>query len=212
MPQRLKDNGVVPPDGYRWRCRETGYTVRARTRWTWVKSAREHLESNSIPVPADLEEQMHDQLCGQLPPEYCERPEGKGWINPRLKWNDIVDGTKAFLGLAKGGFNFVDPVEAERRAWLCVSCPNNIALSGCGTCRKMATLLTAEVAQRKTPYDADLKACAVCRCAIPAMIHFPMSALEVTDTSEKQALYPSEFCWKSKASPTYQPDMEMATA
>jgi len=155
---------------------------------------------------------MHDQLCGQLPPEYCERPEGKGWINPRLKWNDIVDGTKAFIALATGGFNFVDEVEAERRAWICSGCPNDIALSGCGTCRKMASLVTGELAQRKTVYDADLKACAVCRCSIQAMVHFPMEALEKSDSPERQELYP-EWCWKKRGGENYEPKTEaMATA
>lgn len=210
--QRLSNRSIVVPDGFRYTVQETGYTVRARDYWSWMKKTRDHYKANEIPIPDDLDARMEDQLCKLLPPEWCARPNDASWINTRISWDDFANGMKAFVSLFLGGFDFVDQAEAERRAWLCCGCPMNVSLAGCGACRKMATLITGDVAKRTTPYDADLRACAICKCAVQSMVWFPMDALESADTPEHQALYPAEFCWKNKLSPTYRPNEQLAMA
>lgn len=168
--------------------------------YSWQDAIRDHRKANDLtPLPAVESE---DQLCRSLPPGWCEQDAGEAntSVNTRFGWDEFAAGMKAFGRLMLGGFNFVAQPEANRRAAICSACFFNVGLAGCGTCRKMASLITGDVAQKKTPYDYKLQACGVCQCALTALVHFPMDALETTP--EKQAQYP-DFCWQNRISENF---------
>lgn len=162
-----------------------------------------HRRANNLSLEPNMMAVAENQLCDSIPPEWCDHAEDALKVNTRFTLSDLRDGMKAFFAIAKSGFNFVEQEEADRRAYICAGCPLNVSVEGCGNCNKIAGLIVGDVAQRKTPYDNKLRACAVCHCNCAAAVHFPMAALETTDTPEKQAGYP-EFCWRKREGRNYR--------
>ena len=201
--RRLRDRTIVPPTSFRY-THETGYTTVASTYADWVSSTKDHFRANDLPVPLDLEAQMNEQLCGILPPTWCDRDPGDvKWVDTHFGWNDFVDGMKAFGRWAVGGVTFVEQEEADRRAAICVSCPLNVNITGCAACHKMATAITGDVAKKHSAYDDYLRACAICHCALKAMVWFPIDTLQSNETPERQTLRP-DFCWVKQGGENYE--------
>lgn len=177
--------------------------------YDWVQNARRHRTANSLPTPENFELLMNDQLCQQLPPEWCEHDDAaktdRPWVNVNLSFADIVSGAKAYLSFALSGFKSVDQSEADRRARICSGCFLRVPIQGCGACNKMGTLITGSLAQKRTAYDDRLKnkACAPCKCPVQSIVHFPLSLLSEKD-ADKQDVFP-EFCWRRVGSLNYAP-------
>src|ERR1041385_306550 len=168
--RRLKDRSLVPVDDFRYR-HATGHTTTSKIYRIWVEDAKAHQRANGLPVPDDFQQQMEDQLCATIPPEYCDRDPGDvtDWVDRKFSWNDLAEGMAVFSRWGTQGAPLVEAGEAERRSHICVSCPLNVGITGCATCRKIAEFITGSVAQQKTPYGDQLEACAICHCALKAM-------------------------------------------
>ncbi len=194
------------PDEFRYTHPETGYTTIARGFDDWVSAAKDHRRANNLPVSLDLEVKMQDQLCGLIPPEYCFREAGdvSSWVNTRFSWSDFAEGMKVFGHWAALGTPLVEKPEADRRAAICVTCPLNINVAGCTSCHKMASYITGAVAKMKGAHDDHLRACAICHCALKAMVWFPSEILRSNETVERQTLRP-DFCWVKESGPNYIP-------
>jgi hypothetical protein len=203
--RRLKDTSLVPPDDFRF-THETGYTTTARTYNDWVERAKEHRTANNLGIPLDFAVRMQDQLCGLIPPEWCSRDAGdvSSWVDTRFSWNDFTEGMKVFGHWAALGTPLVEQKEADRRAAICVSCPLNVAVSGCASCHKIASMITGAVAKKRGAHDDHLRACAICRCSLKAMVWFPMEILRSNESADRQALRP-DFCWVKENGPQYIP-------
>lgn len=193
MLRLLNREQVVPENGdghnFRYRHQETSHWSVATDYWTWIERVNLHRRANNLaPISA---EEAEDQLCQTLPPGWCKQTKEGGTpaVNTRFGWKDVVEGMKSFARVVRTGF--VSQAEADRRARICASCYFNVGVEGCGSCHKMATLVTGEVASKKTSYDPRLKACAVCKCALKSLIWFPLNALN----PDKRDLVPS-FCWQ----------------
>lgn len=210
MQRLITTSVVIPTDNegrnFRYLHQETSHWSHSPVYDEFVRQYLAHRKANGLPIPDDYESVIQDQMCQTLPPEWCERTGGQSWVSTRFGYDDFLSGMKAFAGLLTGKYKFVGQEEADRRARICSNCYYNISIPGCNTCRKLSEFVTGDVAGKTTQYDEKLKACAVCKCANQAQTWFPMDALEETDTPEKQALYPNDFCWKSKTSPNYLPN------
>lgn len=195
--RKLKNRSLVPPDSYRYTDPISGHQTESSTYGDWIEAARQHRIANGFDVPLDFTGQMEDQLCGSIPPEWCEREAGDvaSWVNTRFSWTDVQAGMVAFSEWGRQGLPLVDEAEANRRARICVTCPLNVHVSGCAACHKIASILTGLVAKKVSQHDDQLKACAVCHCANRAQIWFPLDVLDSKNTPEKQAALPS-FCWQ----------------
>jgi len=93
----------------------------------------------------------------------------------------------------------VSQEEAERRALICRSCPNNGSLQfGCGACMStVLQLLHAIIGKRKTSFDSELGACLVCSCSLKASVHVPTKVQqEGLPDSLKEEFKQIEWCWK----------------
>ncbi len=192
--RRLRDRTLVPPTDFVY-THESGYTTRARTYYDFVEKAKEHRRANDLPIPLDFEAQLNEQLCGILPPTWCERDAGDvSWVDTRFNWADFTEGMKIFGKWGAEGMPLVDEATANQRAAVCVSCPLNVNITGCAACHKMATAITGAVAKKNGQYDDNLRACAICKCALKAMVWFPMDILQQNETVERQTLRP-DFCW-----------------
>lgn len=194
--RRLKNRCLVPPGGDFRFTHETGHTTRAPTYDDWVSESKTHLRGMGLPVPADLKIIMEDQLCGVIPPEWCDREAGdiSSWIDTNFGWNDFVEGMKVFSTWGLAGAPMVSQGEANRRAGICTQCPANVGITGCQTCRRIASYITGSVAKKRTPYDDSLKACAVCHCALKALVWFDTDITARQESADRQAVRPS-FCW-----------------
>lgn len=196
---RLINRDHSPPDFFRYRHAETGWLSKAVDHYNWIREITGHRKGNNLPpITAG---QAEDQLCQTLPPGWCEHDDGersgRSWVNTRLSWHQIVEGAKAYLAFIASGFDSVPQPEANRRAAICSSCFLNVQVQGCGSCLKLASLVTGTVAGKTTPHDDYLanKACAACGCPSRSIVHFPMNLLDQADTSEKQGAY-TDFCWR----------------
>lgn len=195
---RLNRTDTCPPDGFRYTHPESRFTTKAIDVWTWMQKIREHRKANNLPPITQAE--AEDQLCQQIPPQNChqEGPVNASVnVNTRLRWVDVLAGTRAYMALLTGNLQMVAQGEADRRARICSGCYFRTVPQGCGSCVKIGRLITGDIAQKQTPYDDNLvnRACAVCSCPVASLVHFPMEALSRTDTPEKQSAYP-EFCWR----------------
>lgn len=201
--RRLKDRSLVPPGQFRF-THETGFTSTAPTYDDWVAEAKKHRKANNLDIPLDFVAKMEDQLCGLIPPDRCERDEGDpaGWVDTNFSWADFREGMGIFTEWGSQGAPLVEEKEAERRAHLCVACPLNVNVSGCATCHKIASYLTGAVAEKKTPYADNLRACAICHCSLQAMVWFPMDLLASRETADRQAVRPN-FCWVKQGRENY---------
>jgi len=201
---RLKDRSLGVPDQFRYTHAESGFVSRGVNWWDWWDSIVKHRTANGYaPI---TEAAAEDQLCKQIGPDFCEQeqPGDFFFVNTRLRWGDIVRGVKPYLAFLFG--NTASQEEANRRAQICGGCYLRVQPQGCGTCVKIASLITGSIAQKKTPYDDLLvnKACAICSCPVASLVHFSMSILEKpeVDSSEKQEAYPI-FCWRKRGGENY---------
>lgn len=214
---KLNNRSLVPPPDtagrhFRYRHAETGHVSEARDWYSWMTACKAHRRANGLPIPADFAATAEEQLCEQLPPEWCEQErEGASRVDLGFSLSDVTDWIKAVATRFFTAQPMVSQEEANRRARICVACPFNIDAGGCGGCGKVAGFLTPGMSSKSTPYDASLKNCAVCRCYLRVMAWFPVEVLEANETPEKQALFPS-YCWRLKISPAYRPSEELVTA
>lgn len=210
MPQLLRNKDIAPPentggDSYRFTHQETGHRSVAMTYYDWIERIKAHRTANNLPPITEVD--ATSQLCAQLPPEWCEHdnPNSRSWVNTRLSWGDIAEGAKAYLRFALSGFTTVSQAEANRRARICAGCFLNVLVQGCGACAKIATLITGDVANKTTPYDGTLKACAACKCPNKATVHFPLPLLEQADPNDEKQPAFTDFCWRKRTSENYFP-------
>lgn len=63
------------PDGYQF-VHENGFTNKAGSLSALIEVAREHRESNGLPIPPDFNAQVETQICMGLPDEKCVCYEG----------------------------------------------------------------------------------------------------------------------------------------
>lgn len=203
---------VVPSDkqdrSFRYTHAETGHVSHGADYRSWIIACKEHRRANNLPIPADFASRAEDQLCGELPPTWCKQ-SGGSTVDTGFSLGDVVDWIKAVANRFVSGQPLVSQEEANRRARICVQCPLNIDAGGCGSCSKAVSFLTPGMASRSTPYDSDLKNCAICKCFNRVQAFFPLSALLANETPEKEALYPA-FCWKQPVGHNFIPDEAVA--
>lgn len=187
----------VPPNYFQWIDPDSGTLFKRHAFDLLYGDVQAHRSDNGY-APVTREE-VQNQNCQRLPDdarsEYCDG-EGAGVDGVTLGLADIMRGTEAILRFKLAGSPLVEPDEAERRAAICAGCLYNAPYkSGCGgTCAELVALVDRLIGGAKTSHDARLKACAVCKCSIPAKIWIDKSILDAVDTAEVKAKYPS-WCW-----------------
>ena len=107
-------------------------------------------------------------------------------------------------GLLKGKFErgesvFVEPAEANRRAAICLLCPENVIPTGKNwlqnwTDGKMLDAVMGRTVKRQ----ADLGVCRACTCELRAAVHWPADILAATTSREiREKLPEKSACWKA---------------
>lgn len=203
---RLLDRSKGVPNHFRYVHSENGYESTGVNWWDMWNDVTKHRAANGYPAVTEAE--VEHQICLQAGPAYCQEEEptdtNRRFVNTRLKWGDIVQGTKAYVAFIASGFKTVSQQEADRRARICSSCYLRVQPQGCGACLKISTLIVGDVAGKKTAYDDKLsnRACAICSCPNKAIVHFPIALLEQADKAGHQDAYPF-FCWRKIGGENY---------
>lgn len=193
---------TAPPGQWRYTVPETGQTFGPVPDLDGLMTQlRAHYTANGYSVPPDLKAQVEAQMCASpLLQGYCV--EGESEVTPdrltfgkirKVTFHTVLTGTRRLLGLSTS----VSQPEAERRASICVTCPENVDREDCSRChiKTLAEIVVKIVGTRKTSFDSRLKVCRVCLCENRAAISVPLADLHNLMTPEEKAMLPS-FCWK----------------
>jgi len=157
--------------------------------------------ANGWPVGLGLEQELEQEVCKAYPAECDETSEMVPTRHRSL--HDIILGTRTLFSHKLAGSPLVSHAEAERRASVCVKCPNNIHYTTpCGgICGELKDVVNALVGGHGTKFDGALKACAICSCELTSAVWMPID-FQVEGLSDLQK---SQFaqarqdygCWKN---------------
>jgi hypothetical protein len=203
--QELLNRDIVPPDPvhFRYVHPETGHVSKSETYQSWVQEALTHRRANNLHTPAGFIFEMEDQLCSTLPAGWCKGVDpNMPRVDMRFNLRDVWNWGSAHVNMLLSG-GFVPQEEAERRAKICAGCQMNIRAEGCTGCADVATIFTSGLAKRSTSSDMFLRNCAVCRCFLRALVHFPQSVVDKVHAGIIDTAFPS-FCWQRKGGNNYR--------
>lgn len=208
--QKIGSTSVCPSGGYRIVVPQTGATIQHFEYVSFVNLYLNHLRERGLPQWPGWEEELQDELCRQ-------NPHWKGVCqdaNPSTVVEVSNGDVRAFLTsvgrmvehLMTGQEVFVSQEEAERRAAICVGCPENTAtVNWCPNCpgsvvrevKKWRDYFKGKSHELTSSQDDKLMACQVCKCANATQIHI---STEILTHVKHQGDYPSH-CWKICNSP-----------
>lgn len=182
-------SSIGPSHGWHYPIAETKTVIFEYGINELVKAVQSHLEGNGIPEPENLIRLMHEYLCERLPQNCVE-------MNPARErivslWQLARRFYRAVKSAAINGL--VSQEEAERRAVICSTCPNNRGIEiatcqGCYTARFVTEAATA-LSTKHTSLDGQLDTCSLCQCRLSLKIFVPVSGMQ-----EKGIEWPSH-CW-----------------
>lgn len=158
-----------------------------------------HYKANGLEVPADLFRRVQDQLCLLLPPDRCyyenasDRPVVARF---HVTFDKVVAGTKSLIGWQMKGRPKASVDTINERSAVCVRCPYNVLPAGCATCNSpLVALVNAFVGSSKGKHDASIHSCAVCGCALKALVQMPTEIIQEHLSQEQKAALP-DYCWQ----------------
>jgi len=188
-------NLVETPPGGAWSVliEETGHTVRQAHISMFLSDGMRHASDNNLPwAGSGARDYLLDLWCQQHPFARCadkDKPERTFGIEDLKRFASSMGAWVSKV--AKGESAWVEQGEAERRAAICVQCPNNQDVA-CGWCSgSPLPVIANHLAGRHTSVDDKLKSCSVCLCHLKAKVHMPL------DTLDASGLDLPSFCWLS---------------
>lgn len=189
---------ITPPGGWRFTDPTTGFTSVGITFQQLVQRVAVLRQNNNITTVGSLSEEIEEAICNAMPPEdqavWCDmgmRPPPQS-----VDWQQVQQFLNTAKEFVKEGAPLVTQDEAERRAAICVTCPYNVVMSGCATCRVAVAALRDHILKVSTSKDEQLQSCGVCGCDNRTQAHIP---LEILKAGEPRPLRFPEWCWKAVA-------------
>jgi hypothetical protein len=198
MKLELIIRNTGPPGGWYYKDPETGREFRPVAWNDMLPEITAHRKANNLPISATLKEQVEEQVCRHVPPEWCGNLEVQGRVAP-LSFDQVLQGTAVLrdvvLHLIKGGL-LVDQNMANDRGRICAHCHYNSGIAGCASCSmgKLRELIVKIVGQRVSSADNMIQACNICGCALKAKIWIPLDILQKHLSDDQNAAFP-EWCW-----------------
>lgn len=194
----INPNGECPPDQFRYKFRQDGYTVKCFDYGGWLARIKDHCHINGYPLVDTFD--AEDQLCRLLPPGWCQQETGEApewFIDARLTMGDVIRGTTVLASFVAQGMPLVEKEVAAERGKICAGCPFAINVAGCGPCVGLSNIISEVAGSDPLPSDSALgnKSCAICKCAARAQIWLPAELLARGVTDEQMRQFPS-WCWK----------------
>lgn len=213
MTFRIKDKSLVPTKGWRALQPETGVILKAATLPALGAAVREYRTANNLEIEVNFTRQLGDQVCRALSPEEQEQrcryladddaqnPKHLRVFNKtRQDLRDFAVAVEEVAAAALAGAPLhVSQDEAERRASICVKCPQNVPLAPCFGCGKLGALYRKVQGNLRTSRDPLLESCGVCGCGNQLQVHMDGGVLGTI--SERQGVGADDFpshCWKKE--------------
>lgn len=187
---------VTPPSGFKYVVPETGMEVLAGGMDNLVVSVQRHYAVNKLPIPKNLRAVIEHYLCLINPETFCRgeyEPGDQQTVN--ITTSAIKEATNyASARLKWGPDKFLcSQAEADRRASICVSCPENYR-GICTTCNGLKDYVVKAIGDRVTAYDSRLGVCSRCSCLVKAKVHISMPAIRAVTPPADFDKYPAN-CW-----------------
>jgi hypothetical protein len=193
------NTSVVPPGGFHYIEKHDGIEVKIESSSTdaVIEALLRYRVNNNIP-PGNPQADVYNFICGQWP-HFCSNNNPYNKTVGRTPSPDEPLSRRAVVWITRlwnmGAGNQVTKEEAERRAKVCESCPNNsdYRAGGCGSCIEGIDRLAFNwLRQRSTPQDKQLNACkatgAILRCAVQAG--------QQPDLTEEEKAKLTPQCWQ----------------
>lgn len=208
---KFRDKAKTPPSGFRYRDRDTGMEIDARTWNVFMDKINAHREANNLPAVDQLE--VEHQNCGRMSKSaaqmFCASndPDDIAYEAIRLHAIDIARGTVTIAAFKLSGDPLVSQAEADRRASVCVTCPCNtpFRLPCGGLCGELLEVVKSVTGDAKPEHHEQLHQCAVCKCYLNSKVFFPMDALKNWESEAIHEQYPS-WCWMKENGENHLPD------
>lgn len=203
LEYEIINHSESPPRGWTWTQPESGKTFHHYAREPFLNQIRDHRLSNGYTITADWKEELDDQLCRDNPdwfPKTCGRVGAKSGPR-RLSFAATISFLEMLGKWALSGSPYVSQEEAEERASICASCPNNVSGDfGCGNCSaKVNQAISIIGGKRTTKLDDKLFSCGICSCQLKSAVHFPVSSQRDNLTDDMVSDFKKiSFCWKGK--------------
>jgi hypothetical protein len=195
----LKSLEVGVPGGWHDVCPYCGNHSVGITFGQLVGRVSVHYSNMKHPIAGSLEDEVEARICAALkPPEqvaYCQTGVRQ---RTAVRWGEVVSFLTWLTTWFAAGRELVPHAEAERRASICASCPYNIAISGCGVCRKTINVFRSNILKAEpVSTEVKLNACSVCGCDLKSLVHIPLDTLK----SKNHDYSKVSWCWQNPNSP-----------
>jgi hypothetical protein len=204
---KLNNLNVTPPGGWGYEVKEpykrfSGYTTRDGLR---VDLGR-YCSLHNLPIPND--DMIQEYICQRLGRDaldWCVDEAGQqqhaytGNGGCRLTLSQVISATGTIAQWMAKGMKRVEGFEAERRATICSSCPENQEIKGCTGCAMPALkeMINRVVSGGSTTKDGALQGCCQCGCSLKALVWMPLEQLHSHLNESDNARLP-DHCWKKK--------------
>lgn len=183
---RYADRTVTPPGGaYVFTQLESGFRFRQVAFLDLVKEIKDHRKANNFPLGPNFEADVEDASCRemlQMFPNYegCLDETGGRAAYKGRSWSlsDVRHFLNVMAAWISKGAQFVPQEEAERRAHICIGCPENVQLAACLGCSGVSSAVSAIKGSRHTSVDDRLRTCNACGCQLAVKCWMPKEALK----------------------------------
>lgn len=167
---------------------DTGHKFWGKTKVELVQKIVTYRAQNELEPIENLDLVLQDY--------WCSLPENK-WkcIDVRLE-RGLMKYLKGGISLVKNMIypKFCSQEEAERRAFICMSCPHNVDREKPEFMQWSDEIAVHAVGDRKTTFDKGLGSCAICTCPLRSKVHYG-GKIELPPEEEAK-LIPE--CWQRR--------------
>jgi hypothetical protein len=185
----LKFLPFIAPKEFVFRDPDTDYEYRANTKEALIKHIVSYRSQNGLEPIEHLNVVLENYWCS-LPENVGSCQEYKlqrGWF---ATWRGAVQVVK---NVFYGEDNLVEPEEADRRAGICVKCPENVFPDKGPFIAWSDELAQASTGGRKSKHYNELGNCAICSCPLKAKVWAKHAKL-----TEDENLKAPDFCWQKR--------------
>jgi len=188
-----------PPGGWYYKDPETGREFKPVAFDDMLGMIKAQRKANNLPIPANLREQVEEQVCQHVPPEWCEGRDPKKHPVEPLTFEQALSGTAVMIDWMLHGAKIIEQKEADERSKICAHCHFNSGISGCSNCSmgRVRELVAKIVGNKVTVGDGRIQACKICGCALKAKVWIPLDILQKHMSAEQNDQFP-EWCWCKK--------------
>ena len=196
---KLKNKNIGLAGGFKYTQKESGITFNCSSWDQLIVKLKQHRVANGYDIPLNWEDEVQDHLCRNCPDQdqWCVEDNNPQPTHRNLGLGDVVMFTRVLVDkFVRGGKN-VDAEEANKRASICASCPDNVSVGSCRGCNsgKIEEAVRRVTDSGATKYDEKLETCRWCGCFNKAQIWFPIEVLKNNMSDEIKESLPSH-CWK----------------